>query len=398
MNSIKKINKAHLCIGCGACKAEFNADIKLYLGVDGKFSVECNNTWTTEDESKLKRICPVLNPGNISNRMWGNTKDVFWGWSNDEKTRYQASSGGVVSQTLKFLLRKKMVDAVLHIEKNTSDPLKNKAVICTSEEDILKGSGSRYAPAVLLDNLHDVLETYSRVAIVGKPCDIRAVKNYVSVNPKYTDRIAYTFSFFCGGMPSEKATIRMIEKLGAKVDEVKELTYRGNGWPGYASIIKNDGSTAQMSYVDSWGKILGRDIHRYCKFCVDGIGEAADFTCGDGWYKTESGYPSHEEHDGRNIILVRTDNGRKLLNEMKNEGEISLENVVDYEPILNYIQPGQLSRRQLLKSRVVPMKLCGQYLPAYPMSCMKKWEQGVDKKYRIKVSLGTIKRLIKGTL
>lgn len=36
----------------------------------------------------------------------------------------------------------------------------------------------------------------------------------------------------------------MVEELGAKVDEVKELTYRGNGWPDYASIIKNDGSTS----------------------------------------------------------------------------------------------------------------------------------------------------------
>lgn len=398
MNSIEKLNTAHLCIGCGVCKAEFHTGVKLALAEDGKFSVECKKTWTNEDESILKKICPVLAYGNISNHMWGDTKEVYYGWSNDDNIRYKASSGGIISQTLKFLLRKKLVDAILHIEKDTKYPLKNRAVVCTSEDEVLKGMGSRYAPAVLLDNLPSVLKTYNRVAIVGKPCDIRAVKNYVGIYPEYADRVAYTFSFFCGGMPSEKASIRMIETLGAKVGEIKELTYRGNGWPGYASITKNDGNIAQMSYVDSWGKILGRDIHRYCKFCVDGIGELADFTCGDGWYKTESGYPSHEEHGGRNIILVRTENGRKLLKEMKNAGEISLEDVADYETILNYIQPGQLTRRQLLKARIIPMKLCMQYLPKYPMKCMKKWEKEVNMKYRMKVSLGTIKRLIKRTL
>ena len=79
-------------------------------------------------------------------------------------------------------------------------------------------------------------------------------------------------------------------------------------------------------------------------------------------------------------------------------GEISLDPITDYEAVLNNIQPGQLARRQILKARIVPMKIFKQYLPKYPMKCLRNWEKDVDKKYRLRVSLGTIKRLLKGTL
>lgn len=398
MNSIKKLNKAQLCVGCGICKAALNDCVDLKLGETGKFSIENTKDWTEENEKIFKKLCPVLAPGAISDCMWGKTNGVFYGWSNDVSVRYEASSGGIISQTLKYLLKKNMVDAVLHIEKDMENPLKNKAVVCTNEAEIMRGAGSRYAPAVLLKHLPQVLKTYKRVAVVGKPCDIRAVKNYASEHNEVADRIVYTFSFFCGGMPSEKASERVVEKLGGKLNDVLDISYRGNGWPGYASVTTKNGDVLQMSYVDSWGKILGRDIHRYCKFCVDGISELADFTCGDGWYETESGYPSHEEHDGRNIILVRTEKGKKLLNEMNIAGEISLDPITDYEAVLNNIQPGQLARRQILKARIVPMKIFKQYLPKYPMKCLRNWEKDVDKKYRLRVSLGTIKRLLKGTL
>lgn len=398
MNLVKQMKQAHLCIGCGVCKAEFGNRLKLGLNSEGKFEIDNLDVWTKDDNLKFKELCPVLSCGPITESMWGDCKAVYYGWSNDANIRYRASSGGIISQTLFYLLAENKVDAVLHVEKSKNDPLKNCAIVCEDEQMIMNGTGSRYAPVVLLENLPKVIDTYNGIAICGKPCDIRAVNNFLKSYPMYAEKVKYTFSFFCGGIPSEKATVKMVDEFGVRLTNLQDITYRGDGWPGFACIKDKEGNSFRMSYTDSWGKILGRDIHRYCKFCVDGIGELADFTCGDGWYNTISGYPSHEEHDGRNIILVRTEKGNNLLKELENKGKITLEKVENYEDTLNSIQPGQLSRRQLLKSRIIPMRLCFQFMPRYPWKCLKRWEQGIELKYRIRVSLGTIKRLIKHSL
>ena len=49
MNSIKKLNKAQLCVGCGICKAALNDCVDLKLEEAGKFSIENTKDWTEEN-------------------------------------------------------------------------------------------------------------------------------------------------------------------------------------------------------------------------------------------------------------------------------------------------------------------------------------------------------------
>lgn len=57
-----------------------------------------------------------------------------------------------------------------------------------------------------------------------------------------------------------------------------------------------------MTYNDSWGKILGRELGFRCKICPDGIGMLADISSGDSW-NTKDGYPDFTEGDGKTFVL-----------------------------------------------------------------------------------------------
>ena len=85
--------------------------------------------------------------------------------------------------------------------------------------------------------------------------------------------------------------------------------YRGDGWPGFATVRLKDGREARMSYAESWGGILTNYVQFRCRISPDGTGGFADIACGDAWYADAKGYPLFEEAEGRSLIVSRTRQG-----------------------------------------------------------------------------------------
>ena len=93
-----------------------------------------------------------------------------------------------------------------------------------------------------------------------------------------------------------------------------------------------------MSYPDSWGKILGRQLQFRCKICADGVGELADIACGDAWYTVDD-QPDFEERPGRSLILCRTEVGRGVVSEAEKAGYLVTEPFYMWD--IEAIQPYQ---------------------------------------------------------
>lgn len=395
--NIARINKEKYCIGCGLCESIFPEYINVNLGVDGKYQVSINKGISQATDRIFQEICPVLK-GSYSPKIWGEFKSCYFGSSNNKRIRYKSSSGGILTQTLVYLLQKKKVDAILQIGVKQKNPLENVSYVCTEEYEVINNCGSRYAPAKLLSHLLEILQQYKRIAVVGKPCDIRALTNFISIYPEYTDCIAYKFSFFCGGIPSQNATYKLLDELGVKKEDLLKFRYRGNGWPGLTTAILKSGEEVSMTYNQSWGKILGRDIHKYCKFCPDGLGECADFSCGDAWYSTQNGYPQFEEKDGRNIILCRSDLGNRLIKEMVKDNSISVEPIKEPNDYLKKIQVGQYYRKTSLFGKALAMKAKHKYLPIPDMKVLWNWRGNRNILRQVKVVVGTLKRIKEGKI
>jgi coenzyme F420 hydrogenase subunit beta len=161
------------------------------------------------------------------------------------------------------------------------------------------------------------------------------------------------------GLPSQNATGALVESLGLSLEDVREFWYRGNGWPGKATAIDRLGRRHEMSYGDSWGQILCKDVQFRCKICPDGFGEFADISCGDAWH-IRDGEPIFEERPGRSLVFVRTDRGREVFRAAERMGYLATE-PLDVNALAT-IQPSQVQRRLHVGGRILALKLMGDRL------------------------------------
>lgn len=380
------------CIGCGLCAALDHAGIEErgdgFVAPDmGRISVDT-----------LRRCCPVVRPTAAPVNPWGEYVESYEGWSEDPDLRTAGSSGGVTTALACHLLESKRVDRVLCVRAPAEDPLFAEPVLCSSPDEVRACTGSRYVSCATLRGLERAIdEGDARIAIIARPCEVRAVRLLQESRPELKRRVPYLLSFFCAGVPSRHAARRLLESMGVEPACLAEFRYRGNGWPGYATAKRLDGTEERVGYEDSWGRVLGRDVAQYCRFCPDGIGEFADVACADYWYRSEDGGPDFSERDGRNIVFARSTQGNDVLKEMASRGLIHLKRV-DRIDLLSEIQRFQYERRVTLKTRNAALALCGREFRS--VNEYRGFWREVLKFGRtsVRILLGTIKRTVSGKI
>lgn len=390
MNTVQDRVLINYCTGCGLCEA---------VGI-GKLSENSKGFFfpTEGDETQLRKICPSMRRDCSQfdpNEIWGKNVGIYLGWSNNQEVRKSGSSGGLLTEIALFLLESGLVDCIIHCGASSENPSKTTVSFSWNRQDIMKKAGSRYAissPLKIIDQINKEL----KYAFIGRPCDIAVLRNYMAVNKSIEKSIPYLLSFFCMGVPSAQAQKNLLDALDCQ--DCVELTYRGNGWPGKTTAIGKDGSQHSMEYSQSWGKILGRDLMPYCRFCVDGIGESADIACGDAWYVLPDGSPDFSEHDGRNVVFPRNKKGLTILQKMAAKKLISFFPYDNSEAELKKIQKSQMERRKNLEPRLYAMRLFGRPTPKYPASLLRSYAKMGSYKEWIRAFAGTAKRIVQNKL
>ena len=227
---------------------------------------------------------------------------------------------------------------------------------------LLDAVGARYGPAAPLVDLVELLDRGQRFAIVGKPCDIAAVRNYGRTDARVAQLVPYMLSFLCGGMPSLAISQCMIGKYGLSEPDVGLLRYRGHGCPGMTRIESRDGRAFEQTYDETWSDELNQDIQFRCKICPDAIGESADIVCGDAW-TIEDGDPSFEDQDGWNAVVARTARGAALLDEARAAGRLMVAPLSQGE--LDLMQPHHVERKKSVVARLAAMAAYRQPMPRF---------------------------------
>jgi len=352
---------------------------------------------SANDVEFCKLYCPAsakLNYGNWNKGLWGHVESAYYGFSNNEDVRYRASSGGALTAISSYLLDKHIVDGVIHSVSDTEHPWRTKTVCSKTVFELEETCGSRYAQSSPLKDILNLTRENGKYAFIGKPCDVLALKRFVNDNQELKDKIICCLTFFCAGVPSEAANIKLIETLGFTTVNCKKLSYRGNGWPGFATVVGKDGTENKMDYNSSWGKILGRDIRRICRFCMVGTGEVSDVVCGDAWYLGEDGYPDFSEHDGRNIILSRTVTGKTIVEKSIDAGYLCVKEY-NWKPELEKMNPFQYERKGTHVQKVLAMKLFNKRVPYDSILMLHKLENHVTQKRKWAIFKGTIGRIVR---
>ena len=366
--ALARVARGQLCSGCGLCAAIAPAAIAMEMQPPGYLRPRQTATLDSTQEAAIATACPGLNvtqPDSAApaDALWGPALSIATGHATDAGLRHTASSGGVISMLLVHALETGLIDFVVQTGADPDLPTANLTRVSATPADVAAAAGSRYAPSSPLAGLEDWLARPGRFALVGKPCDISALRARARQDSRIHDRIPLMLAFFCAGIPSAAGTGRILDRLGVSPEDVTGFRYRGDGWPGYATATLQDGSSKRMSYSDSWGQILSKQVQFRCKICPDAVGGAADIACADAWFGDDRGYPSFTEQEGRSLVVARTPAGQALLDSARAADRLR----TDPLPLADIIrmQPHQARRKRQILSRLAAMALAGRPVPRY---------------------------------
>jgi coenzyme F420 hydrogenase subunit beta len=395
--ALARIVNGKLCSGCGLCSALAPGKIEMQLSESGYLRPTQKEPLSQEEEKTFTQICPggrivQQSTEGRDDLLWGPLLTVRTGSANDNSLRHHASSGGVLSALLLYLLDSKTVDYVVQNRASETRPIENATVESVSRDDIFQAAGSRYAPSSPLSKLDERLSRPGRFVFVGKPCDVAGLRAFARHDPRVDEKIPLMLSFFCAGVPSLRGTREILAKLHVREEDVERFQFRGDGWPGHATAWTRDGREARMSYADSWGGVLSKHTQFRCKICPDGSGGFADIACADAWYSDEAGYPLFEEEDGRSLIVSRTAKGEALVAAAIDKGYINAK-TIDAGEIVK-MQPSQARRKQLIISRLLALALFRRPLPRYAGLNLTKAAFMAGVWPNLRSFLGTVRRLL----
>lgn len=371
IESLDDIVEAGLCAGCGICESLAGRDaVEMDLTGEGRVRPRTKALLGQGVFGQIMQVCPgvtVTGPEKNQAGPSGTTHDIYGpiatlnrGWAGDDKARFHAAAGGSLTALGTFLLESGRVEAVLHVKASTDNPMLSDAHISTSASDVFDGAQSRYGPAAPLTHVHRLLDEGRTFAVIGKPCDVAAIRNLARIDARVEKQIPYCLTIFCGSVPSLRMPSAMAAHFGVAADELSLFRWRGEGWPGTTHMETRDGRVFDLTYDQAYfeeGMPWKYDAQFRCKICPDAIGELADVACPDGWIM-ENGKPLHKEAPGVNVIVARTPKGAELVRAAQAAGALVLEPFSEAE--LEVMHVDHKPRKISWPGRMLGMRLAGQ--------------------------------------
>ena len=117
---------------------------------------------------------------------------MYRGYSIDSEIRFKAASGGITTAVAVYLIESKLVDGILQVGEDPQNPYGTKNYISKTKEDIISHCGSRYIVSSLFTELHQIISKGGKYAIIGRPCDIVVLNNYLDIYPNIKENIYCT--------------------------------------------------------------------------------------------------------------------------------------------------------------------------------------------------------------
>ena len=364
---VRRVLSGDLCSGCGLCAGLTGSPMTVEPPGFNRPSI--SEPVPPQIEQAIAESCPglVVAPWPDApswNEYWGPYLDLHTGHAADPRLRHKGSSGGLLSALLLHALEQGLVDAVVEVGPDPARPTANQIILSTSKSDILDGAGSRYAPSSPLHQINELLEYDGRLAFVGKPCDVSALRLYGRLDRRVGERFPLILSFFCAGVPSLDRSDAVVRKLGLEPQSLKSFRYRGEGWPGDAKAVGTDGAERRMSYADSWGGELSKEVQFRCKICPDAVGGSADLVCADAWFADEHGYPAFDDLPGRSLVIARSPAGARLLRDAVRAGAVEIDSGSVDPRAIELMQPGQTKKKRSVLARTLALRVLGQPIPS----------------------------------
>lgn len=309
-----KIKHKEDCNGCSACinicpvgcidMVEDHEGF-LYPHVNEESCINCG---------LCEKICPILNytlEPVIS-------KKVVAGFNKNDDIQKSSSSGGIFYELAKNIIEKDGIvfGALYDSNLDVFHGYINKI------EDIKKLQGSKYVQSDLRDSFKQVktmLNQNQFVLFSGTPCQVASLKQFLGKKHKKL----ITCDFICTGVPSPKIHRAYIDYYQEKYkDKIQDVEFRNkkNGWKNFGKLYKFKNKIKYINryndpYINAhFSHLILRPGCYNCKFKE--LNSTCDIKLGDFW-QIKQIHPKFYDYNGVSIIMVNSETGLKIYNEIK---------------------------------------------------------------------------------
>ena len=271
-------------------------------------------------------ICPAnkdTQVGDINELI--NSKSFYLGHSKDEAVRKQASSGGVVRTLIVEGLKSGFFDGVYTLRKTDTYPFAEGHFFTSSDVPEYTDIPNSVYHTVPLNLNMEQIQNSNRLLIVGTACQLKALSKY---SKKKCEEL-YSICIFCKQQKTFNST-RFIAKMAGEMlsslEDLKEVEYRGEGWPGRCKF--NDKKLPwEKAATLSFGKKLW--CVPGCHICGNPYGENTDITVMDPWWlKVDRTF-------GDSLFSVNSEKGHIMLQSLSQYVECTAKSLSDVTPALS---------------------------------------------------------------
>ncbi|MBA7559484.1 hypothetical protein ES708_01099 [subsurface metagenome] len=307
----KYVLEARLCTGCGAC-----IDLCPYhRSYRGKTAVlfPC-----VIDEGRCFAYCPKIEVDldELSGRLFGKPYDgsplgfyqsITAAQAGDRLKDIAPQAGGTVSALIYFALQKGYIDGAALTDRKGLLPVPR---FVTDPEDVLACSTSKYTTAPTLSAVNQaVKDGYRNIGLVGTPCQVLATALMRS-NPLNADDFVDPFGLTLGLFCTWAIDFRLFEPFLAERIEIGRIRKIDIPPPPseILEVFGDNGTKLEISLNE-----IRELVPNGCSYCIDMTSEFSDLSVG-----VMEGRPD------MNTLIVRTDRGRKIVEEAEKEGYLTL--------------------------------------------------------------------------
>ena len=240
---------------------------------------------------------------------FGPYQTIFMSRALDKEVLFHCQDGGLVSTLLIYGLLSGAIDSAILAGKGESTPLFREPGFVTSRGEILQNAGTGYTYSPNLTALTSRENSHFKsAALVGTPCHINAWRTLQArgLGKKYTKKVSLTIGLFCSKCFTKELYNSKIKKeIGVNLEDITKIEIKGKFLLHLIS-----GETVSISLGEA-----NKFTRKQCLKCRDFSAQYADISAGglgaDGW----------------TVTIVRTENGRKII-----EGAIK-KGLLEIEPI-----------------------------------------------------------------
>ena len=355
MNNINKTVRNNLCTGCGVCEDVCPTNsIRIVCQQGEDKPVLDNKTCLGYKCGRCLKVCPGVgcnlkelsetcfgDNGTKTDKYIGRYYSLHTGYSLDDKIRYHAASGGMVSQFLIYLLDKKIIDGAVVTGFSDDDHITPVSYIARTKEEVLKAKSSKYCPVALNKVGNEIKNYEGRYVIVGLPCHIQGFRKRAAIDRKFREHVIGYFSIYCSSNRTFYARDFLLNRYGVARNNIGYFAFRDNGclgslvvnvvgigaeFPSVATDKSSDcrksKSLISISYSRYYGALRSFFKPRRCLTCIDHYGELADVCFGDIHIK-----PYSNDEVGISSWIVRNPYFEDLFKQAVTDGYIKMANV-----------------------------------------------------------------------